>query len=163
MLKSSLLLKKLTNFTVNNSKILRIKTVKFSGYCFYMNTNMYGDFQICISVPLIIILTDFIKQPFIKQSPIFLSFSFLIDCFFSFLIKAFANFQKLIRFHWQTFIVYKNGENLKMLMEIFCSKLIVSNVILVFLGHLKRKIFFVGQPWWPTWSATPFQNLWIRP
>ena len=25
---------------------------KFSGYCFYMNTNIYGDFQICISVPL---------------------------------------------------------------------------------------------------------------
>ena len=25
--------------------------MKFSGYCFYMNTNMYWDFQICISVP----------------------------------------------------------------------------------------------------------------
>ena len=25
---------------------------KFSGYCFYMNTNISGDFEICISVPL---------------------------------------------------------------------------------------------------------------
>ena len=52
--------------------------------------------------------------------------------------------------HWQAFIVYKNGENLKMLTEIFCQKLIVSNVILAFLDHLKRTIFFVGQSWWPT-------------
>ena len=36
----------------NNSRILRIKNAKFSGYCFYMNRNIYGDFQICISVPL---------------------------------------------------------------------------------------------------------------
>ena len=24
--------------------------MKFSGYCFYMNTNIWGDFQICISL-----------------------------------------------------------------------------------------------------------------
>ena len=36
----------------NNSRILRIKNAKFSEYCFYMNTNIQGDFQICISVPL---------------------------------------------------------------------------------------------------------------
>ena len=36
----------------NNSKIVRIKNVNFSGYCFYMNTNIQGDFQIFISVPL---------------------------------------------------------------------------------------------------------------
>ena len=29
-------------------------------------------------------------------------------------------------------------------------KALVSNVILAFLDHLKPKIFFVGQPWWPT-------------
>ena len=29
-----------------------IKNAKLSGYCFYRNTNQYGDFQICISVPL---------------------------------------------------------------------------------------------------------------
>ena len=26
--------------------------MKFSGYCFCINTNIKGDFQICISVPL---------------------------------------------------------------------------------------------------------------
>ena len=30
----------------------KIKNAKFSGYCFYIKTNMYGDFQICIRVPL---------------------------------------------------------------------------------------------------------------
>ena len=37
---------------VKNSRILRTKNVKFSGYYFYLKTNIYGDFQICISVPL---------------------------------------------------------------------------------------------------------------
>ena len=50
MLKISLLFKKFTNFSVNNSGILRIKNAKFSGYCFYVKTK--ADFQICISVPL---------------------------------------------------------------------------------------------------------------
>ena len=94
-----------------------------------------------------------------KQITTCLSFSFLIDCsisvFFSVLIKAFANFQKLTRFHWQAFIVYKNGANLKMLIEIFCQKPIVANVISAFLDHLK--------PWWMTQSANLFQNLLIRP
>ena len=36
---------------VNNSKTLRIKNAIFSGYYFYMNTRIKGDFQICISVP----------------------------------------------------------------------------------------------------------------
>ena len=29
-----------------------IKNAKFSGYYFYMNTSLQGDFQICLSVPL---------------------------------------------------------------------------------------------------------------
>ena len=33
---------------VDNSRIPRIKNVKVKGY--YMNTNIEGDFQICISV-----------------------------------------------------------------------------------------------------------------
>ena len=37
---------------VNNSKILRIMNAKFSGYCFYKNAIIQGDFQICISLPL---------------------------------------------------------------------------------------------------------------
>ena len=36
----------------NNSRILRIKNAKFSGYCFYMKIHILADFQICISVPL---------------------------------------------------------------------------------------------------------------
>ena len=75
----------------------------------------------------------------------FFSHWLMHKCFFSFLVKVFENFAKLIRFHWQAFIVYKNGENLKMLIEIFCQKSIVSNVILAFLDHLKPKIFFVGR------------------
>ena len=34
-------------------KILTIKNAKFSEYYFYINLNVWGDFQICISVPLI--------------------------------------------------------------------------------------------------------------
>ena len=54
-----------------------------------------------------------------------------------------------IRFHCQAFIVYKNGGNLKILVEIFHQKLIVSIVILAILDHLKLKIFFISQQWWP--------------
>ena len=82
---------------------------------------------------------------------------FLIDCcisvFFYFLIKTSVNLKKLIQFHRQVFIVYKNGENLKILIEIFCQEIIVSNVIFAFLEHLKPKIFFVGQPRFPTQST----------
>ena len=45
-------LRKIQNLRVNNSKILRIQNVKFSGYYFHMNTNIWRDFEICISVPL---------------------------------------------------------------------------------------------------------------
>ena len=103
---------------------------------------------------LIIISNDFKKQPVINQILTVLSFSFLIDCCISAfplsLSKNLLILIKLISFHKQTFIVYKNQENLKMLMEIFCQELIASNVILVLLDHLNSKIFFVGQPWWPT-------------
>ena len=52
MLKISLLFKKLTTSRADNSRSPRIKNPKFSQYCFYMNTNISGDFQICISLPL---------------------------------------------------------------------------------------------------------------
>ena len=42
MLKISL--RKMQTFTIKN--------VKFSGYYFYLNMNIWGNFQICISVPL---------------------------------------------------------------------------------------------------------------
>ena len=44
----------------------------------------------------------------------------------------------------------ENIQNLKMIIEISCQKLIVSNVILFFLDHLKPNIFFFDQPWWLT-------------
>ena len=44
---------------MSNSRILRIKNAKLSGYYFYINLNKWGDFQICISWPLI----SFQKQP----------------------------------------------------------------------------------------------------
>ena len=54
MLKISLLFKKNTNFTgFLTVRILTVKSGNLSGYYFYMNQNIYGDFQICISVPLI--------------------------------------------------------------------------------------------------------------
>ena len=98
-----------------------------------------------------------------NSSQFFFSHWLLHKYFFSFLIKAFANFEKLIGFHRQAFTVFINGENLKMPIEILCQKLIISNVILAFLYHLKPNVFFVGQPWGPTLSTTPFQNIWIRP
>ena len=40
--------------------ILRVKNSKILGYGFYMNTNIYGDFKICISVPLNHIMNIFL-------------------------------------------------------------------------------------------------------
>ena len=60
MLNISLLFKKFTIFTGNNSIILRIKNAIFSEYCFYMNTNMQGDFQICINLYLILVIQLFL-------------------------------------------------------------------------------------------------------
>ena len=37
---------------MNNSRILTIRNAKFSGYYFYINLNIWGDFQICFGVPL---------------------------------------------------------------------------------------------------------------
>ena len=37
-------------------------------------------------------------------------------------------FHSKIRFHWQALIVYENGENLKILIEIFRQKVILSDI-----------------------------------
>ena len=52
MLKISLLFDKFKKYSRINSRTLRIKNAKCSGYCFYINTSIQGDFQSCISVPL---------------------------------------------------------------------------------------------------------------
>ena len=56
MLKISLFFKKFTDLTsqANNARILRIKNAKLSGNYFYINANIQGGFQICISVPLML-------------------------------------------------------------------------------------------------------------
>ena len=54
-------LRKIQTLPVNNSGILRIQNAKFSGYHFYMNTNIWRDFQIWISVPLISSLEELVK------------------------------------------------------------------------------------------------------
>ena len=51
----------------NNSRIHRINNAHFSRYCFYMNTNIWGTFQIYISVPLkslwhVGTLSDFLRN-----------------------------------------------------------------------------------------------------
>ena len=83
---------------------------------------------------------ELIKQPVIKESPTLPTFSILSDCcmrvFLSFVIKAFAKFKKLIRFHrHQAFIICKIGLILKILTEIICQKLLVSNAILAILDY----------------------------
>ena len=45
-------LRNLETSRANNLRILRIKNANFLGYCFCKNTNIQGDFQICISVLL---------------------------------------------------------------------------------------------------------------
>ena len=42
-------LRKLQTLRANNSRILTIKNAKFSGYYFYINLNIWREFQICIS------------------------------------------------------------------------------------------------------------------
>ena len=44
-------------------KTLWNKNAKFSGYFFYINTNIWGDFQICISVPLVTLKITQKKSP----------------------------------------------------------------------------------------------------
>ena len=63
---------KLQTSQANNLRILWIQNAKFSGYCFCMNRNIYRDFQICISVPLISLgscqfLLELWQFPFIKN------------------------------------------------------------------------------------------------
>ena len=68
----------------------------------------------------------------------------------------------LIRLHQQVFIVYKKGENLKVLIEIFCQKNIVSNGILAFLDHLKPKIFFTVVSWTMFWIFSSIKTTTFR-
>ena len=55
MLKISLLFKENTILQMIKSRILTTKNVKFLGYYFYLNLNIWGDFKFCISVPLTVL------------------------------------------------------------------------------------------------------------
>ena len=52
MLKVSLHFKSLQTSLANNLRFYRIKNAKFSGSCFCLNINIYGNFQVCITVSL---------------------------------------------------------------------------------------------------------------
>ena len=56
--------------------------------------------------------------------------------FFLFPCQSVSNF-------WKIGKIYKNGDNLKILIEIFCQKLIVSNAISAILNNLESKIFII--------------------
>ena len=61
-------LRKIQILRVTNSIIFTIKNAIFSGYYFYMNQNIWGDFQSCISVRLIeYIVSDDAYQCFNTQ------------------------------------------------------------------------------------------------
>ena len=55
-------LRNLQTSRANNSRVLRVKNAKFSRCCFYMNTNIYENFQVCISVPINMTVTQNIKR-----------------------------------------------------------------------------------------------------
>ena len=84
MLKIGLLFKKLQTSRADNSRILRFTNAKFLGYCFYMNTKIQVDFQICISVPLPVIplvLTLLSRNSFQQKFlPFLFVFFFTLHC-----------------------------------------------------------------------------------
>ena len=49
---------------LNNSRNFGFKDAQFIGYYIDMNTNTYGDFQICINVPLTYYLVPLTHHPF---------------------------------------------------------------------------------------------------
>ena len=63
----------------NNLRIIRMKNANISGYCFYMNTKIWGDFQICIRAPLIdsMILTIFAQICGVPTIPMLLPLHFI--------------------------------------------------------------------------------------
>ena len=78
-------LRKIQTLHGNNSRILRIQNAIFSGYYFYMDTNIWRDFQICISVPLMVIENQCLKmfKLFIFNEDFFLWIFTLVSHIFS--------------------------------------------------------------------------------
>ena len=81
-------LRKIQILRVNNLRIFTIKNAKFSGFYYYMNLNIWGDFQLCISVPLsifgrcgpFVVHTVFYKnQEYVFYSSVPNCFNFLLE------------------------------------------------------------------------------------
>ena len=66
------------------------------------------------------------------------------------------------RHHGQALIAYNNGQNLELLIETIRQKLLVLNVILAFLDHLKPEICSSANHGGQHLASCAFQNLWIR-
>ena len=67
MLKLTYFLRKVQTSRVNNSKILTISNAKFPGYHFYMNSNIYRNFQIGTSVPLSAVVFQILHKNIIRD------------------------------------------------------------------------------------------------
>ena len=110
--------KKMQTSLVNNSRNLKIKNVKFSGYCFYMNPNIYWNFLICISVRL---KDDFSSRIdlsiFSSVAPLFLDWSNKNSLIFL-ALKSTSHF--LPQFHSVSWIRFKFRSQFKLLPQIGC-------------------------------------------
>ena len=82
--------------------------------------------------------------------------------FLSFPIKLYVNLEKLIRFHRQAFIMYENGENLKILKEMFCQKLWSLTLFWLFQTISSLKFYWSGNHVGRHRGLPVFQNPWIR-
>ena len=83
--------------SVNNSRIVWIKNTKFSGYYFYINTDIYRDFQICISVPVITVKVKYVVASSLLQT---LSMCFL-DVYMPLLSQAFVQRCSTEKLSWK--------------------------------------------------------------
>ena len=124
---------------MNNWKILRIKNAKRSGYYFYKIMNVWGDFQICISVPL--------RTPCMIKIYNFILIRLTAILDFWIIILKFAK-RQLLPFGIYMFKV--NNRNARTRCEI-CSKLTIKT--------LERHRYFYCKPWtgkcWLVCLTTP--------
>ena len=115
---------------------------------------------------MIIILKGFLKTTCYKTKSNFSKFFYflwlLYQCFSSFLIKAFVKCETLTRLYHQNFVICKNGENLKILIELFCQKLLM--LFWPFWTICKTNFFLLlsNHDHWRR-ALPPFRNLWTWP
>ena len=134
---------------VYNSRILKNKNAKFSGYYFCMNTNIKGNFQICISVPLSnIILKANCHFAHVSRS----LFRHKVGCMFRVKLYAVDIYQAshdgifhVDMEHLRVFFICNNIN----FCNYFCINLVLTNIIRtlwspkLFFGSLKVKHLFI--------------------